>query len=326
MALPALEALKENFPDGSITVVGRPWVIPLLENHPSVDRILPLAKKGKYPGDFLEVLRVAARIRRIGFDLAVLFQNAFEAALLARLGGVGLRVGYNTDGRRFLLSHAIIRDRHLLTQHQVDYYLSILRALGWEAKDRDPRLYVAPTDRESALSMLSRHGIQPGDFLVGLSPGAAFGPAKRWPAERYAEVADRAVETWHAKILIMGSNAEREIGQRVKENMRHESLNLCGRTTLGEVLALISCCRLFLSNDSGLMHIAAALNVMTVAVFGSTNPVTTGPRNRNAVVVRAPADCAPCLKPVCPGDFRCMLDIDADRVWHELSALKEKGL
>ena len=324
MALPALEALKENFPDSSITVVGRPWVIPLLENHPSVDRILPLKKIGRFPADFFEILRVAAHIRRIGFDMAVLFQNAFEAALLVRLGGIGLRVGYNTDGRRFLLSHAIIRDKNLLGQHQVGYYLSILRAFGWEAKDRNPRLYVTPGDRESARSLLSGHDIQPDDFLVGLSPGAAFGPAKRWPAERFAEIGDRAVETWHAKILILGSKGEWDIGQRVKENMRNESLNLCGRTALGEVMALINRCRLFLTNDSGLMHIASALDVPMVAIFGSTNPVTTGPRSQNAVVVKSPADCSPCLKPECPGDFHCMLDIEADKVWHDMLTLKEK--
>jgi len=325
MALPALEALKENFPDSSITVVGRPWIIPLLENHPSVDRILPLKKNGRFPADFFEILRVAARIRRIGFDMAVLFQNAFEAALLVRLGGIGLRVGYNTDGRKFLLSHAIIRDKDLLGQHQVEYYLSILRAFGWEAKNRDPRLYAAPGDQESARSLLSGHDIQTGDFLVGLSPGAAFGPAKRWPVERFAEIGDRAVETWRAKILILGSKGEWDIGQRLKENMRHESLNLCGRTALGEVMALIDRCRLFLTNDSGLMHIASALDVPTVAVFGSTNPVTTGPRSRNAVVVRSRADCSPCLKPRCPSDFRCMLDIKADEVWHDMTTLKEKG-
>lgn len=325
MALPALDALKENFPDSSISVVGRPWIIPLLENHPSVDRILPLEKRGRYPKDFFEVLRVAARIRRIGFDLAVLFQNAFEAALLVRLGGVGMRVGYNTDGRRFLLSHAIIRDKNLLAHHQVEYYLSILRALGWEAKDRDPRLYVAPGDQESARSLLSEYAIQPDNFLVGLSPGAAFGPAKRWPAERFAEIGDRAVETWRAKILILGSKGDWHIGQRVKEHMRRESLNLCGRTTLGEVMALINRCRLFLTNDSGLMHIASALNVPTVAIFGSTNPVTTGPRSPNAVVVGSRADCSPCLKPQCPSDFHCMLDIEADKVWHDMLTLKGTG-
>ncbi len=318
MALPALEAVKENFPDSTITVVGKPWVIPLLENHPSVDHILPLEKRGKYPADLFEVLRVAARIRRGGFDLAILFQNAFEAALLSRLGGIGLRIGYNTDGRRFLLSHAILRDKSILGQHQVNYYLAILRALGWQAETRDPRLYISDNDRESTCSLLSQKDIGEDDFLVGVSPGAAFGPAKRWPAERFAEIGDRAVEAWHAKVLILGSKGDRPIGECIDANMKHETLNLCGSTALGEVMALIDRCRVFVTNDSGLMHIAAALNVPTVAIFGSTDPVATGPRSENAVVVKSEVDCAPCLKPVCPGDFRCMLDIGADRVWDEM--------
>ncbi len=318
MALPALEAVKENFPDSTVTVVGKPWVIPLLQNHPAVDRILPLEKSGKYPADFFEVLRVAARIRRGGFDLAILFQNAFEAALLARLGGIGLRLGYNTDGRRFLLSHAVRRDKSILERHQVNYYLAILRAFGWEAETRDPRLYISDKDRESARSLLSQKGIGEDDFMVGLSPGAAFGPAKRWPAERFAEIGDRAVEGWRAKVLIFGSKGERHIGERINGGMKHETLNLCGSTALGEVMALIDRCRVFVTNDSGLMHIASALNVPTVAIFGSTDPVATGPRSKNAVVVRSEADCSPCFKPVCPSDFRCMLDIGADRVWEEM--------
>lgn len=326
MALPALESVKENFPECHLTVVGRPWIIPLLEGHPAVDHIIPIEKRGRIPADLFEVLRVASRVRRLGFDLALLFQNAFEAALIARLGGVGLRVGYNTDGRRWLLSHAVVRDKTLENKHQVEYYLELLRAMGWTAESRDPRLYVAERDRESAHALFVRHGVGKNDFLLGLSPGAAFGPAKRWPAERFAAVGDRAVDTWGARVLILGSKGERPIGGQVESTMKHAPINLCGETSLGEVMSLTRRCGMFVTNDSGLMHIAAALRVPTVAVFGSTDPVATGPRSPKARVVRCDTDCSPCLKAVCPGDFRCMLDIGADQVWSHMEVLKDEML
>jgi len=324
MALPALEAVRDNFPESEITVVGRPWITPLIETHPAVDRILSLNKKGRFTTDFFEVLRLVVRIRRTGFDLAFLFQNAFEAALIARLGGIPIRIGYDTDGRGFLLSHAVPRNKNRPESHQVDDYIEMLKASGLEASGHDPRLYVSAENLDAARSLLSCNGLGGDDFLVGLSPGAAFGPAKMWPADRFAYIGDRAVETWNAKVLIFGSRDERDLGEKVRETMKHEALNLCGGTTLGEVMALISRCRFFVTNDSGLMHIASALGIPTVAIFGSTNPVATGPRCQNAVVVQHKTDCSPCLKSRCPGDFRCMLGLEADRVWNELLRLKER--
>ncbi|MFZ7110082.1 MAG: lipopolysaccharide heptosyltransferase II, partial [Desulfatiglandales bacterium] len=324
MALPALEAVRDNFPESEITVVGRPWITPLLESHPAVDRILSLNKKGRFTADLIEILRLVRHIRRIGFDLAFLFQNAFEAAFIARLGGIPLRIGYDTDGRGFLLSHAVSRDKNRPESHQVDYYIEMLKALGLEARGHDPRLYVSAENQQSARSLLFRNDLGDDDFLVGLSPGAAFGPAKRWPTDRFADVGDRAVEAWRAKVLIFGSRDERDIGEKVRTTMKHDALDLCGGTSLGEVMALISRCRLFVTNDSGLMHIASALSVPTVAVFGSTNPVATGPRSQNAVVIQHKTECSPCLKPRCPGDFGCMLGVEADQVWNELLRLKER--
>ena len=322
MTAPALEAVGENFPDSTLTVLSRPWVIPLLENHPAVDRVLPLRKGKGRLADLAEIIRVAALIRKQRFDLAILFQNAFEAALLASLGGVKFRVGYNTDGRRFLLSHAVIRNDEIIKLHQVEYYLSILRAMGWEAETKDPGLFVAQKDTESVRSLLSSKGIEAEDFLLALSPGAVFGPAKRWPPDRFAAIGDRAAERWGAKVIVLGSEGEKDICETLCRSMKHDPLNLCGMTTLGEAMALIKRCHFFVTNDSGLMHVAAALNVPMVAIFGSTDPVATGPRSRRARIVRHPADCAPCLKPVCPTDYHCMLSIEPEEVWEQMEALQ----
>ena len=324
MTLPALEAVRGNFPSSTLAVLARPWVIPLLENHPGVDHLLPLRKGRGYLTDLVEIIRMAGHIRRLRFDLAILFQNAFEAALLTFLGGIGLRIGYNTDGRRLLLSHAVIRNDEILRQHQVEYYLSILRAVGWEARSKDPDLFVGEKDEESIRSLLLSNGIGDNDFLLGLGPGAIFGPAKRWPYERFAVIGDWAVERWGAKVLVMGSEKEKEICEALRGSMKYAPRNLCGMTTLGEAMALVRRCDFFVTNDSGLMHMAAALNVPTVAVFGSTDPVATGPRNKNARIVKHDMDCSPCLKPYCPIDYGCMLAIEPDEVWNEMEMLREK--
>ena len=325
MTIPALEAIKKNFPASNLTVLARPWVIPLLENNPGVDQVLPFKKGKGFLSNIVEVIRTASLIRGLGFDLAVLFQNAFEAALLTCLGGIRFRVGYNTDGRRLLLSHAIIRDDDILKQHQVEYYLSILRVMGWEAQTRDPRLFIAEKDAKSIQSLLLSKGMGQGDFILGMSPGAIFGPAKRWPPERFAAIGDRAVERWGARVLLMGSKGEKDICMLVNRSMKHSALNLCGMTTLGEAMALIDRCHFFVTNDSGLMHIAAALNVPMVAIFGSTDPVTTGPRSKNARIVRHRMDCSPCLKPECPIDYRCMYAIEPEEIWREMEILKEES-
>jgi heptosyltransferase-2 len=323
MSLPALEAVRENFPSSSITVLARPWVTPLFEHHPAVDEILTFRKGEGYLTGLGEMVRVIRMIRKQKFDLAILFQNAFEAALLAYLGGVTYRLGYNTDGRSFLLTHPVIRSAELLKLHQVEYYLSILRAMGWEAAARDPSLYVAKEYVQRARILIESNGMKQSDLLVGLSPGAIFGAAKRWPPERFASIGDWAVERWGAKVLIMGTKSEADICEALCAAMTHQPVNLCGRTSLGEAMGLITHLGFFVTNDSGLMHIAAALGVPTVAIFGSTDHVATGPRSAKAMIVTHDIECAPCLKPECPRDYRCMLSIEPEEVWSGMENLRE---
>ncbi len=324
MTLPALEAVRENFPGSSITVLARPWVVPLVENHPAVDAALPFTKSRGYPWDLAETLRMARQIRQGAFDLAILFQNAFEAAFLARVGGVKYRVGYNTQGRGLLLTHSVIKDEEITREHQVEYYLAILRAMGWEAKSRDPVLHVGQKALDSATAVLASNEIGEDGFLLGLSPGAIYGPAKRWPEERFAAVGDRAAKEWGAKVLVFGSRGEQDVCRAVVRSMHEDALDLSGKTSLDEALALIKKCDFFVTNDSGLMHAAAALEVPLVAVFGSTDAVATGPRGNKSRVVQCDTDCAPCLKPECPDDFRCMLDIEADEVWGAMEKLRSE--
>ncbi len=324
MTLPALEAIGLNFPESSITVLAKPWVLPLFENHPVVDEVIPFGKEGRYGKRLSELFRVIRVIQRGKFDLAILFQNAFEAALLAYLGRVPFRLGYNTDGRGFLLTHGVIRDEEVLKVHQVVYYLTLLKTMGWEAPEKDPSLCADPADVEKARDLLRSSGIREEDILVGLSPGAIFGEAKRWPPERFAAIGDWAAQRWGAKIVVMGSRGEMDICRSLCSAMTHRSLNLCGRTSLGEAMGVIKECQFFVTNDSGLMHVASALGVPTVAVFGSTDPVATGPRGPGTRIVKHDFSCAPCLRPECPTDYRCLLSIEPEEVWEEMEGLMEK--
>ena len=322
MSMPAFEAVRGNFPESHITVLARPLVVPLYESNPAVTEVIPYQRGHGYVKDYSEFLRVIRLIRDLHFDMAVLFQNAFEAALIACLGGIKIRVGYNTDARGFLLSHSVVRGTEVLKLHQVEYYLTLLRAIGWDAPTRDPALRASPESVARVRSLLSSIGIDDQDLLVGLSPGAAYGPAKRWPIERFAAIGDRAIKEWGARVVVIGTEKEKDLGETLLSATAPGAFNLCGMTGLGEALALIKRCQLFVSNDSGLMHVSAALNVPTVAIFGSTDPVATGPRGKNARIVKQDMECSPCLKPECPVGYRCLLAVQPDDVWREMEDLR----
>src|SRR4030042_3125548 len=212
MSMPAFEAVRENFPEAHITVLARPWVTPLYESHPAVNEVIPYKRGHGVLKDSSEFLRVIRLIRALHFDMAVLFQNAFEAALIARLAGIKIRVGYNTDGRGFLLSHSVVRGTEVLNLHQVEYYLTVLRAMGWDAPTRDPALRSGPEAGARVRALLSSKGIKDQDLLVGISPGAAYGPAKRWPVERFAAIGDRAIKEWGARVVVIGAEKEKDLG------------------------------------------------------------------------------------------------------------------
>lgn len=322
MTLPALEAVGRTFPWAKVMVLARPWVERIYASHPAVHGVLLYPDAGGALPRIQAFFDCVLGIRRGRFDLAILFQNAFEAALLAFLARVPLRAGYATDGRGLLLTHPVRRSEEILGVHQVDYYLGLLRSLGLEAPPGLPMLRGEPGARDRAEGCLTTLGVVPGELLVGLAPGAVYGSAKRWPPARFAAVGRKARDCWGAKVLVFGSPGEAPICGAVAEGVGEGAFSLAGRTDLGLALGLMGRCSLFVSNDSGLMHAAAALEVPTLGIFGSTNPVTTGPMGRKTLIVRGEAACAPCLKETCPEDFRCMLSIGTDRVWEGMERLR----
>ena len=311
---PALSALRQGFPHARIVLLAKPSVADLFHCHPAVDEIVLYRNPGIHAG-LGGKWRLARSLMPHRFELAVLFQNAFEAALIAALAGIPQRYGYPTDGRWFLLTHRVTQIPGLRDRHEVEYYLELLRPLGIPIIPRAPALYTnAEEDREAA-ARLESFGVLAGQPVIGLNPGSTYGTAKRWLPERYAEVVQRLAAEYNAHVIIFGGRGEEALGRAIAGMLTASHTVLSGRTSVRELMALIKRCRLFLTNDAGPMHIANALGVRVVAVFGPTNPQTTAPFGAGHELVRHAVDCSPCLLRECPIDHRCMRGIQPENVY-----------
>jgi heptosyltransferase-2 len=258
------------------------------------------------------------------FDAAILLQNAIEAAIIVLAAGIPLRAGYDSDARGLLLTHRVHCTEEIRKVHQIDYYLEMVKALGCVPVDREMHLEskINPLDVQD---ILRKFIPETKKTVIGIAPGATYGPAKRWFPDRFAAVADKLNEHFSSQGIILGGKADWEVAQEVQKLARTKLINLAGKTTLREAIYLIFQCRLFISNDSGLMHIAGALNIPTIALFGSTNPVTTAPAGNQSVIVRREVSCSPCLKETCPTDFRCMRLISVEDVLTAAQKLLKDG-
>jgi heptosyltransferase-2 len=304
MSLPAVREIRRVFPRAHLAIVARPALCDLYARETSIDQVIA------YPRGSRREIQTRLRDERI--ECAILLQNAFDAAWITWRAGIPERIGYNRDARGLLLTQAIaVPEPGEIPRHERFYYLELLRRA--RLIERFPvcdeiRLDGIGKARESGEAHLRNLGIE--GPAIGVSPGAAYGNAKRWLPERFAEVA-RTFSP--APVLVFGSAAERELCQTVAAAIPN-ARNLAGETTLAEFIDLAAACRLFLTNDSGAMHIASALGVPTVTVFGATDDVTTGPTGTLARIVREHAECSPCLLRECPIDHRCMTRVTSERV------------
>jgi len=325
MTFPAIAAVRETLPKARITVLVKPWVADLVRMHPAVDEVMVYERPGRHSG-LGGLFALARELRGKNFDAALLLQNAIEAAIIAWLAGIPVRAGYSTDARGLLLTHPVKRSPQILTVHQSMYYLEMLKALGFRSSGGALRLAATEKQRLSAEKLLGQFGIAGRRPLVGMAPGAAYGPAKRWFPERFAAVADRLAGRTACPVLLFGSDGDRASTEAVQAAAKNPFIDIAGRTNLEDAIALIARCDLFITNDSGLMHVAGALGVPTVAIFGSTNPQTTYPLGERTVIIRRPVDCSPCRKKECPTDFKCMDLVTVDEVYGEsVRLLAEAG-
>lgn len=306
LSLPAVRDLRRNFPGARIEVLARPWVAELYGAVAEVDAVRPSAG-----------LRADAAALRGAFDAAVLLPNSFAAALAPWRARIRERWGYATDGRGLLLTRRARVPAQIRGRSEVYYYRAMLAAVGLSVSATpDASLRCPPEWASRADALLGDAGP-----WIGLNPGASFGTAKRWLPERYAAVGDTLARRAGARVAIVGGARERGLGELIASGMRAPVRVLCGETGLPELTGVLARLRLLVTNDSGPMHVAAALGIPVAAVFGPTDDRETGPVGDRHRIVREPVHCSPCKLRECPIDHRCMTRIGVDRVLAEAQGL-----
>jgi len=319
ISLPALHAVRGSASDGRVAVLVRRELAGFFDGFDWVE-VLPYAFRPGVRG-LLDRWRLARDLRARGFDLAVLFPKSFDAALLVALARIPRRLGWRSDGRGILLTQAVPLPRER-ERHQSEDYLELLGHLRTGvAAAETPLLPVAPRQRDEMAAWLARRRANPSAPLIALAVAAAYGPAKEWPAEHFAALID-LLATAGCECVLVGAPDERDRCAAVASASRAGALVVAGETGIGETIGLLSLCQGFAGNDSGATHVAAALGVPTVAVFGSTEPRRTGPRGGRTRILYQRIACSPCLARTCRyGHYDCLRAITPTHVVEALADL-----
>ena len=325
MAIPALEIVRRMHADDEICVLARPVVAETLSGQPFLDRILQYDFRGRHRG-WIGREKLIAELRKEKFDVAVLLQNAFEAAWLVWRAGIPERIGYARDARGPLLTKAIrVPQVGEIPKHESHYYVELLRRAGWiESSPAIPpiRLLVSEAARTGAESALRSAGARENAWRCAIAPGASYGAAKCWPPERFALLADRLISDCGADVIFFGTLGEKDIEARIRSNMKSRAISLVGETSMRDLAALFASCSVFIGNDSGAMHVAAAAGLPVIGIFGSTDPEGTAPVTEQFTLIREAVSCSPCFLRRCPVDHRCMTRITVDSVFMAAMQLK----
>jgi heptosyltransferase II len=317
MALPALRSVRGRFPDVRISILARPYVADLYRSQGIADHLIPYDTRGLHAG-LRGRERLASELRAQKFDAALLLQNAFDAAWLAWRAGIRERIGYARDGRSVLLTKAVPVPKHgEVPAHEQFYYLELLRRAGWIDKlegEASIALRLDPGAEENAERTLLAAGAESIRPRIAIGAGASYGAAKCWPPERFAAVANELAEQSGAEIILFGAAGEAAVSRAITASLHRRPLDLTGRTSIAELPAVLSRCHLFIGNDSGAMHVAAAVGLPVVAIFGPTDPNGTAPVTPRCTIVQERPHCSPCFLRRCPIDHRCMERITPDAV------------
>jgi len=317
MALPALRLVRARFPEAEIAILARPYVADLYRGQGVCDELIACDSNREHAG-FGGRERLAKELRVRKFDTALLLQNAFDAAWLAWRAGIPERIGYARDGRGLLLTRAVKAPRlGEIPAHEMFYYLELLRRVGWlKALPEECliQLEVSQDRRRRGAELLLQAGARPYGRRIAIGAGASFGAARCWPADRFAEAANQLVAVSDADVVLFGTEAEAAATGAIAEKLRQPAINLTGKTTIAELPGALSQCHLFIGNDSGVMHVAAAVGLPVVGIFGPTDPLGTAPMTPRRTIVQEKPYCSPCFLRRCPTDHRCMTKIAPEAV------------
>ena len=318
MQIPALRELRRVFPAAHITLHTRSWARGIFEDADFLNEILTFEKTKSKIKDALAQAKI---LREKNYDLAVLFPNSFESALVAALASIPKRFGYAADARGFLLTDAIKIPEWKTARHEIFYYLNLAAAVekkivGAETVlTREPAidLKISGERKTRARNFLAENGVDASKKIVALGVGSTNSRAKRWSAESYAELNDRLQSEANADVVLVGAADELEVSNEVCERSKNKPIILTGKTDLAAATAVLSAVDLLVSNDMGLAHVASAVGTKTLVIFGPTNPQTTRPWN--AEIIYRAVECSPCMLRDCPIDHRCMSGVSADEVF-----------
>jgi heptosyltransferase-2 len=317
MALPALRVVRSRFPEAEISILALPYVADIYRGQGIADELIGYDRKGEHAG-FRGRERLIAELRTKKFSTALLLQNAFDAAWIAWRAGIPERIGYSRDARGLLLTKPIAVPRAgEISAHEKFYYLELLKRAGWIDEIPDvPEISLSVTEEQSrrAEEKLQNFGSQRGAVRIAVGAGAAYGSAKCWPPERFAAAINQFVKARAAEVILFGTSGEVAVSSAIQAGLDQAALDFTGKTEIAELPALLSRCTAFLGNDSGAMHVAAAVRLPVVAVFGPTDPHGTAPVTPRCTIVQEKPYCSPCFLRICPTDHRCMTAIAPERV------------
>lgn len=312
------KALKRKAPDCEIDVLAPAATITLAARMPEIREAILIDQRHGQLG-FGHRRKLGLELRGKGYGRCIVTPNSFKSALVPFFAGIPRRTGFLGEYRYVLLNDPRMLDKRRLPR-LVDRFLFLVdesHALSSSSAEHSPRLVA---DRDNACAFVEKHGLEKKDRVLGLCPGAEFGDAKKWPEESYAAVAAHALAEGVA-VWIFGGPADRQTGERIAAIAGEGCVNLAGETTLVEAIDLLSLCDDVVTNDSGLMHVAAAVGAKVVAVYGSTSPDFTPPLNESARIVRTGISCSPCFKRACPlGHKKCLVDLPPADVIDRLAA------
>lgn len=315
MATPIFEDVRTKWPQAHITVLCHEPIAALLKSNPFIDEFAIFSRKNDCKKK--EEKRIIAELKEHAYDIAILLTGSFSSAWMFWRGHIPLRIGYSTHFRRFLLTHPIQVPKNYEKTHLVYTYKALLEPLGISKSQTVPTLFLLDQEKENAKKLLEDHGIFPEHTLIGINPGAAFGSAKCWPADKFLSLTEKLLEDLKIRIIYFGDATSKPIVDEICAKLPQRAINLAGKTNLRELIALIDQCDCFITNDSGPMHVAAALKIPLVAIFGSTNEIKTGPYGSGSVIHKH-VPCSPCYLRVCPIDFRCMNSIEVSEVFEQV--------
>jgi len=322
MSLPALRAISRSFPDARISVLIKSELASFFDGVTWIEEVIPYAvHRGiRGIGDRCSLVNT---IRSRGFDLAVLFPNSFEPALWVRMARIPRRVGYIRDARGLMLTHKTKPPPHAMNGHQVHYWLAMVRStIGASGNVEDCALTADPNHLQEMGAWLDAHRKNKGSRLIAIAPTAAFGPAKEWPAPHFVRLINELAEHHDAECVLVGALGDRPRCESIAAASSHGAMIAAGETSVGQLLALLKLADGFVGNDSGAMHIAAALGQPTVGIFGSTNPARTGPLGPRTRVLWQHLICSPCLARTCRfGHYNCLKEITPGGALDALRAL-----